>query len=115
MESRTHPFTLTIDWLAFTLPKSSVEEASRTLGGDWVQSEGGFRGYPRCWIDVGSSSGVGKLGTGAPRKPQEVHVDLSAGIVSTWPLEKVQTVLAWILDQGGHLTRIDYALDDRQA
>lgn len=115
MESMSPPFTLTIDWMAFTLPKSSVEAVSQALGCEWVQGEGGFRGYPRCWIYAGSPGGVGKLGTQAPRKPQEVHVDLSAGIVSTWPFEKVQIVLAWIFEQTGHLTRIDYALDDRQA
>lgn len=114
MESDNPPFTLTIDWLGFTLPKSSVDQVTRTIGGDWVQSEGGFRGYPHCWIDTGSAGGVGKLGTGAPRKPLEVHVDLSAGIVSTWPLDKVHRTLAWIFEQDGHLTRLDCALDDRQ-
>lgn len=114
MDTPAHPFTLTVDWLAFTLPKSSVRAVSDMIGGDWVQGEGGFRGYPQCWIDVGSAGGVGKLGTGAPRKPQEVHVDLSAGIVSTWPLDQVQRALAWIFEQDGHLTRIDCALDDRR-
>jgi phage replication initiation protein len=115
MESMPAPFTLTIDWLAFTLSKSSVDAVSQVLGCEWVQGEGGFRGYPHCWIYVGSSGGGGKLGTQAPRKPQEVRVDLSAGIVSTWPFEKVQRVLNWIVEQQGHLTRIDYAFDDRQA
>jgi DNA relaxase NicK len=43
----------------------------------------------------------------------EVHVDLSAGIVSAWPTCKVRTVLQWILNHQGHLTRLDCALDDR--
>ncbi|HKY71118.1 MAG TPA: replication initiation factor domain-containing protein, partial [Nitrospira sp.] len=55
----------------------------------------------------------GKLGTGAPRSPSEVHVDLSAGIVSAWPTSRVRTVLQWIFQHEGHLTRLDCALDDR--
>ena len=108
-------FTLTIDWLAFTLPESSPQEVLRVLGGDWVRGKAGFRGYPISWITSEGARGVGKLGTGAPRKVLEVHVDLSAGIVSTWPTEKVRAVLRWILDHQGHVTRIDCALDDRQA
>jgi phage replication initiation protein len=44
-----------------------------------------------------------------------VHVDLSAGIVSQWDETKLKTVLAWIFAQKGHVTRIDVALDDREA
>ncbi len=108
-------FTLTIDWLAFTLPESSAQEVMRVLGGDWVRGKAGFRGYPVSWITSEGSRGVGKLGTGAPRSILEVHVDLSAGIVSTWPTEKVREVLRWIRAHEGHVTRIDCALDDRQS
>jgi len=65
-------------------------------------------------MTVVSDRGVGKLGTGAPRAPVEVHVDLSAGIVSSWPAAKWRTVLQWIWQHDGHLTRIDCALDDRE-
>jgi phage replication initiation protein len=41
-------------------------------------------------------TGVAKLGTGAPRNPKEVHVDLSAGIVSQWDETKLKSMLAWI-------------------
>ena len=108
-------FTLTIDWLAFTLPESSAQEVIRVLGGDWVRGKAGFRGYPISWITTEGARGVGKLGTGAPRSILEVHVDLSAGIISTWSIEKVREVLRWILAHKGHVTRIDCALDDRQA
>jgi DNA relaxase NicK len=107
------PFTLTIDWLSFTLPTGTVKETMAILEGEWTKSQAGFRGYPLSWITVASDRGVGKLGTGAPRSPLEVHVDLSAGIISTWPTSKVRTVLQWILKQEGHLTRLDCALDDR--
>ena len=79
------PFTLTIDWLAFTLPSCSLQDTLQVLGGDWIQSESGFRRYPVSWITTGSDRGIGKLGTGAARNPLEVHVDLSAGIVAPWP------------------------------
>lgn len=107
------PFTLTIDWLAFTLPSCSLQDVLQVLGGDWIQSESGFRRYPVSWITTGSDRGIGKLGTGAARNPREVHVDLSAGIVAPWEAGKVRTVIQWILAQQGHLTRLDCALDDR--
>lgn len=107
------PFTLTIDWLAFTLPVGSVQDTMHTLGGEWTKSEVGFRGYPVSWITASAHRGVGKLGTGALRAPREVHVDLSAGIVASWPIEKVRTVIQWVLSRDGHFTRLDCALDDR--
>ena len=109
------PFTLTIDWLAFTLPIGSVQDTMQILGEDWTKSEVGFRGYPISWITASSGRGVGKLGTGALRAPLEVHVDLSAGIVAPWPSERVRMVIQWVLRQDGHLTRLDCALDDRKS
>ncbi len=108
-------FTQTIDWLAFTLPKAEVDEVIKTIGGDWFQSETGFRGYPVARLMTQGKTGVAKLGTGAPRSPKEVHVDLSAGIVSQWDETKLKTILAWIFAQKGHVTRVDVALDDREA
>jgi phage replication initiation protein len=108
-------FTQTIDWLAFTLPKAEVADVITLIGGDWFQSETGFRGYPVAQLMTEGKTGVGKLGTGAPRNPKEVHVDLSAGIVSQWDETKLKAVLAWIFAQKGHVTRIDVALDDREA
>lgn len=106
-------FTLTIDWLAFTLPDVSVQEMMSVVGGEWTKVKAGFRGYPLSWIWAEGSRGVGKLGTGAPRRSHEVHVDLSAGIVSTWPLDQVRRVLQWVRVKQGHVTRLDCALDDR--
>ena len=75
-------FTQMFDWLAFMLPNVKVEEVVKIIGGDWLPSETGFRGYPTAHLMTEGKNGVGKLGTGAPRNPKEVHVDLSAGIVS---------------------------------
>lgn len=107
------PFTLTVDWLAFTLPIGSVQDTIQVLEGEWTKTEGGFRRYPLSWITASTGRGVGKLGTGAPRAPREVHVDLSGGIVASWPIEKVRTILQWVLSHDGHFTRLDCALDDR--
>ena len=60
------PFTLTIDWLAFTLPSGPVQDTMQMVGGDWTKSKTGFRGYPASWITAGAGRGVGKLGTGPP-------------------------------------------------
>lgn len=106
-------FSQSIDWLAFTISSITVQEVCDSVGGEWLKLETGFRGYPICWIVSAGRQGVGKLGTGAHRNPKEVHVDLSAGIVSTWEEAKVHTVLHWIFSKQGHVTRMDVALDDR--
>lgn len=108
-------FTHTVDWLSFTVPDASIEEVITIVGGEWFESETGFRGYPVGWMSVQGRQGVGKIGTGAPRNLREVHVDLSAGIVSSWNEDKIKAVLQWIFLQSGHLTRLDIALDDRDA
>ena len=113
-ESKRTVFTLTIDWLAFTLPDVSAHDVMQMIGGDWSRGKAGFRGYPVSWILDDPSRGVGLLGTGAPRRPREVHVDLSAGIVSSWELTKVRAILQWVVQEEGHFTRVDCALDDRQ-
>jgi len=106
-------FTLTIDWLAFTLPITSARETMQVLGGAWTRREGRFRRYSVSWNTQGAGRGIGKLGTGALRDPRVVHVDLSAGIIAPWPHDKVQTILHWVLNKERHLTRNDCAFDDR--
>jgi phage replication initiation protein len=107
-------FTLSIDWLAFTVLASNPQETMKVLGGDWSRAKGGFRGYPLSWIrSDGRTAGVGKLGTNAPRRPNEIHVDLSGGLVSALTLDQVRVLLKWIHEQQGHVTRMDCALDDR--
>jgi phage replication initiation protein len=76
-------FTETLDWLAFTVPRATVDEMGPVIGGEWFETTTGFRGYPTCWLTNQGHHGVGKLGTNAHRDPKEVHVNLSAGIVST--------------------------------
>ncbi|MFN8333407.1 MAG: replication initiation factor domain-containing protein, partial [Saprospiraceae bacterium] len=106
-------FTLTIDWLAFTVLASNPQETMKMLGGDWSKAKGGFRGYPLSWMRVDGLRGVGKLGTNAPRRPNEIHVDLSGGLASALTLDQIRTLLKWVHAQQGHVTRIDCALDDR--
>ena len=76
-------------------------------------SQGGFRGYPFSWMRTDGLRGVGKLGTNAPRRPNEIHVDLSGGQVSALTLDQIRTRLKWVHTQQGHVTRIDCALDDQ--
>ncbi|MCE7977452.1 MAG: hypothetical protein DYH03_09965 [Nitrospira sp. NTP1] len=106
-------FTLTIDWLAFTVLATNPQETMKVLGGDWSKAKGGFRGYPLSWMRTDGLRGVGKLGTNAPRRPNEIHVDLSGGLASALTLDQIRTLLQWVHKQQGHVTRIDCALDDR--
>ena len=106
-------FTLTIDWLAFTVLASNPQDTMKVLGGDWSKAKGGFRGYPLSWMRADGLRGVGKLGTNAPRRPNEIHVDLSGGLASALTLDQIRTLLKWVHAQQGHVTRIDCALDDR--
>lgn len=108
-------FTLTIDWLAFTLPRSNRQTVMAKVEGEWSRANTGFRGYPMSWILAPDTHGIGKMGSGRPSDPAEVHVDLSGGIVSSWLPEKLQTLLRWVFAEGGHLTRLDCALDDRES
>src|SRR5688572_16966356 len=114
-ESISTPFTLIIDWLAFTVPDAFPADVMEILGGDWVQCDVGFRGYPDSWITADGFRGIGKIGSGVPSRKREVHADLSGGIVSAWEIPHLQEVLAWVVKVKGHFTRIDCALDDRAA
>ena len=38
------PFSLTIDWLSFTLPSGTVKNTMEVLEGEWMKDKGGFRG-----------------------------------------------------------------------
>ena len=51
-------FTQTIDWLAFTLPKADVKDVITLIGGDWFQSETGFRGYPVAQLMTQGKTGA---------------------------------------------------------
>ena len=106
-------FTQTIDGLAFTVLASRPQETMTVLGGERSKAKGGFRGYPLSCIRSDGGHGVGKLGTNAPRRPNEIHVDLSGGLVSALTLDQVRVLLKWVHAQQGHVTRIDCALDDR--
>jgi DNA relaxase NicK len=108
-EIASSPFALSFDWLTWTFPSASVEEVIHELGGEWQRCKGGFRGYPMSLIN-----GSGRLAYGAPERRFEVSVDLPGSIVRTWAPEKFHRKLSWIFAKGGHLTRIDCALDDRR-
>ena len=58
-------FTLTIDWLSFTVLAGNPQKTMKVLGGAWSRAKGGFRGYPLSWIKGDGMHGVGKLDTNA--------------------------------------------------
>jgi DNA relaxase NicK len=106
-------FSMGIDYLSFTVKGVPLKEVLEQLGGDFVQSEKGFRGYPVAYIGSGEAGGTAIVGTGAPRNKTEVHADIPAGFLSGWSFERIQALAKWVRAKGGHLTRLDTALDDR--
>jgi hypothetical protein len=53
MHSLSAPFTLTIDWIVFTLPSGSVQDSMHVIGGDWTKSEVGvLSGLPELSVDT---------------------------------------------------------------
>ena len=95
-EPRLDGFLFSVDWLAFTVPSSTVEEVQQRVGGEWMEMEKGFNGYPRAWLCLSAGGGSGRIGTGMPHRAREVHVSLSGEIVSAWEPEKVQAICRWI-------------------
>ncbi len=83
------------------------------MGGEWIELEKGFNGYPRAWLCLSTAGGRGRIGTGMPHHTKDVHVSLSGEIVSGWEPEKIQAVCKWVNEKKGHGTRVDLALDDR--
>ena len=41
----------------------------------------------------------------ARMRPNEIHVDLSGGLISTLTLDQVRVLLKWVNDQQGQVTR----------
>lgn len=110
---RLDGFLFSVDWLAFTVPSSTVEDIQQRVGGEWMELEKGFNGYPRAWLCLSTGGGSGRMGTGMSHRTREVHVSLSGEIVSAWEPGKVQAICRWINELKGHGTRVDVALDDR--
>ena len=59
-------FLFSVEWLAFTVPSSTVEEVQQRVGGEWMELKKGFNGYPRAWLNVSTGGGSGRMGTGIP-------------------------------------------------
>jgi putative DNA relaxase len=106
-------FLFSVDWLAFTVPGSTPKEVQDRVGGEWIELEKGFNGYPFAWLCLSTAGGSGRIGTGMPHHTKDVHVSLSGEIVSSWEPEKVQALCKWVTEKKGHGTRVDLALDDR--
>ena len=66
-EIRPEGFLFSVDWLAFTVPSSTVEEVQQRVGGEWMELKKGFHGYPRAWLYL--STGGGKRTHGDRNAP----------------------------------------------
>jgi DNA relaxase NicK len=106
-------FSMGIDYLSFTVKGVPLKEVFEQLGGEFVKSEKGFRGYPVAYIGSGEAGGIAIVATAASRNLTEVHADVPAGFLSGWSFERVQALAKWIRVKGGRVTRLDTALDDR--
>ena len=47
-ESCLDGFLFSVDWLAFTVPSSTIEEVQQQVGGDWMELEKGFQRLSSC-------------------------------------------------------------------
>lgn len=104
-----------IDWLSFTLPVADGVKVSDVV-------ERLLRWFPDCEdlprAALGYSHAVKVLGTGrvlwAPDKPNlGVHCDLPASALEMWELSAAEVAQA-IINERGHATRIDVAVDNDQ-
>lgn len=106
-------FSVGVDYLGFTVRNVPLDELATRLGTPFSEGKGGFRGYPKSFIATGDQGGTAILGTGAPRNPGEIHADVSGGFLGGWDFARVHALTKWVRDQGGKVTRIDIAFDDR--
>jgi hypothetical protein len=105
---------ISVAWLRFTVPSSSVSEVITLIGGDWMKDKKGFQGYTEAWLSRGAFGGLGRIGAKASWNPQEVHVDLSQELISDWTFEKFKEIATFVNLNKGHFGRIDVAFDDRE-
>ena len=75
-ESHLDGFLFSVDWLAFTVPSSTVEEVQQRLGGEWMELKKGFNGYPRAWLNVSTGGGSGHGDRDAPSNTRGACVPL---------------------------------------
>jgi hypothetical protein len=105
---------ISMGWVRFTVPSSTVDDIIGLIGGDWMRDKKGFEGYMEGWVSRGPFGGLGRIGTKASWNPHEVHVSLSQELISDWPFEKYQEVSKFVNLNKGHFGRIDVAFDDRE-
>lgn len=99
-----------IDWLAFTLKDSTVEDVLAMFEGDFVAMAHGHNGYKASFS---GPEGLLVAYDGAPG--MGVHVEMPARAVDRADaLGTVVGLVQRVLDQGGQFTRVDVAFDDRR-
>jgi phage replication initiation protein len=108
-------FTLCLDYFRFTVPTATLDEVTTRIRGDWTESTGGFRGYPKMQVAPVANGGLGRIGYAKPKRSQEVHVDLTGGFLAGWTYDELRSLASWVVDEkGGHVGRLDNAFDDRE-
>ena len=81
-------FTPTIDWLVFTVLASNPKETMKVLVVIGVGPKAGSEGI-RCPDEGRRPAWGGQTGHECPpRRPNEIHVDLSGGLASAPTLDK---------------------------
>jgi len=108
-------FSLSVDYLRFTVPASTVDEVTAHVPGDWIEAKTGFRGYSKMMVAPVANGGLGRIGYANPQRPTEVHVDLTGGCLAGWTYNELRALAGWAVDmKGGHVGRLDNAFDDRE-
>lgn len=107
-------FFVSISWLRFTVPASTIDEILSIIGGEWMKAKKGFQGYTEAWFSTGPCGGLGRIGAKPSWNKEEVHVDLSQEWIAEFPYEKFQRISEFVLRKHGHFGRVDVAFDDRE-
>lgn len=108
-------FTVSIDYLRFTIPSISAESVVQLFKGTFRQSSTGKYGYTRSWFLENADRGQLAIYTGKPQAPREVHVDITGGITGGWSYEFIQSVFRFVRDHKGKVGRLDIAFDDTES
>lgn len=99
-----------IDWLSFTIPKHFLQDCYNILKDTPVPNNTGFRGY-QCSAQILNK---GKIAWS--RNRYDAHINLpssSLHLMDKGDTQYILSLLNWIYNVDGHLTRIDFAYDNK--
>lgn len=108
-------FSVSIDYLRFTIPSISAESVIKLFKGTFRESRTGKYGYTLAWFLENADRGQLAIYTGKPQAPREVHVDITGGVTSGWTYDFIQSVVRFVRDNKGKVGRLDIAFDDTES